>query len=347
MAKNIEHVLVIRSSAMGDVAMTVPVLLAFRKAYPSVKLTLLTNTFFTPFFEQIPDLEIFNLDAKGKHKGVLGIKKLATELKLRKIDAVADLHNVLRTNVLKSFFLLTGIPFIQIDKGRKEKKDLTRWVVKEIKPLVTTTQRYAEVFQKLGFELNFQKESYFLKKEKIESETQTIIGLDTKKWIGIAPFAKHDAKTYDFDQLSEVVKILSETGRYKILLFGGGENEIQRLSKVEAAFENVISVAGKISFQEEVKLISNLDIMVAMDSGNGHIAAMYGIPVVTIWGVTHPYAGFAPYMQPIHHSITPHLEKYPYIPTSVFGNKYPSGYQEAVNSISPHTIVDKIEETLR
>ena len=58
-----------------------------------------------------------------------------------------------------------------------------------------------------------------------------------------------------------------------------------------------------------------------MDSGNGHLAAMYGIPVITVWGVTHPYAGFAPFLQPEENSITADREQFPLIPTSVYGNK--------------------------
>lgn len=346
MTPSIKHLLVIRSSAMGDVAMTVPVLIAFRKSYPDVKITVLTNAFFAPMFEQIPNLKIKNFDTYGKHKGILGIRKLAHELKIENIDAVADLHNVLRTNILNKFFLFTTIPFVQIDKGRAEKKALTSWEDKVFKPLKSTHKRYAEVFEKLGFKLSFEKSAFTLKKEDISYATQKLIGLDTKKWIGIAPFAKHNAKIYDHKKLIEVIELLTQGDDYKIILFGGGKKEIERLLKIENQFNNVVSVAGKLTFEEELKLISNLDLMTSMDSGNGHLAAMYGIPVVSIWGVTHPFAGFAPYNQHLSNSITPDLKKFPKIPTSVYGNKFPENYNEAISTISPEEIFNKITSAL-
>lgn len=342
MTQAIKHLLVIRSSAMGDVAMVVPVLIAFRKAYPDVKITLLTNSFFAPIFAQIPNLKVKNFDVKGKHKGLLGIKKLASELQNDNIDAVADLHNVLRTKILKKFFLFTKIPFVQIDKGRAEKKALTNWENKVFKPLKKTHVRYAEVFENLGFKIDFKETIFTLKKESISPNTQTLVGIDTKKWIGIAPFAKHIAKIYDLNKLITAIDLLNQSNLSKIILFGGGKKEIEQLSKIENQFKNVISVAGKLTFKEELNLISNLDVMTSMDSGNGHLAAMYGIPVVTIWGVTHPYAGFAPYNQPLSNCITPNLKRFPKIPTSIYGNKFPEDYKEAINTITAQEIHNKI-----
>ncbi len=344
MPKKIKHLLVIRTSAMGDVAIAAPILLAFRKAYPTIKITLLTNTFFSPIFEQISNLTVKSFETKEKHKGVFGIRKLAQELKLMNVDAVADLHGVLRTHLLKKFFLFNNIPFIQINKGRAEKKALTSWENKTFKPLKTSHQRYSDVFEKLGFKLNLEVSSSLLKKEKITTKTQDLIGFDTKKWIGIAPFAQHKGKIYSLEKLTAIIEELDQSDNYKIVLFGGGKNEIELLSGIESKFNNVLSIAGKLSFKEELKLISNLDVMVSMDSGNGHLAAMYGIPVITIWGVTHPYAGFTPYNQPFSNSLIPDLQIYPQIPTSIYGNKYPKGYDQAINSISSQTILKKINE---
>ena len=149
MSKAFNHILVIRLSAMGDVAMTVPVLKAFIRTYPEVEITVLTKAFFVPFFEQLPvTIKIAKVDTK--HKGFFGLSKLFFDLKKKKIDAVADLHEVLRTNTLKRYFKITNTPFEQIDKGREEKKLLTNWKNKVFEPLKTTHERYADVFKKLG-----------------------------------------------------------------------------------------------------------------------------------------------------------------------------------------------------
>lgn len=334
-----KHILVIRLSAMGDVAMAVPVLRAFQEQYPDVKLTVLTRAFFAPFFRDLYNVKVFPVDVKGKHKGVLGLYKLSKELKKLNIDAVADLHNVLRSKILKFFFL--GTKVVQIDKGRKEKKALVSG--KDFKQLKTTVERYADVFRALGFTVDLSNPS-FPEKRHLNNKIQDIVGKDTKMWIGIAPFAAHESKMYPLDLLKEVIDSLSK--KYKILLFGGGKNEIEQLQKLQDEYESVINIAGKLSFEEEIDLISNLDVMLSADSGNGHVAAMLGVKVVTIWGVTDPFAGFAPFNQPEHHQLLSDREKFPKIPTSIYGNKYPKTYKEAIRSISPETIVNKIDEIL-
>ena len=101
-----------------------------------------------------------------------------------------------------------------------------------------------------------------------------------------------------------------------------------------------------MSLSEELALISNLDLMVSMDSGNGHLAAMFGVPVITIWGVTHPYAGFAPFNQPESNSLTADREAFPMIPTSVYGNKLPEGYDKAMKTIPPALVYERILQVL-
>ena len=82
--------------------------------------------------------------------------------------------------------------------------------------------------------------------------------------------------------------------------------------------------------------------MLSMDSGNGHLAALFGVPVVTIWGATHPYAGFAPFNQPAENQILPDLKGFPQLPTSVYGNRTFEGFENVWESIKPEEIAAKI-----
>jgi ADP-heptose:LPS heptosyltransferase len=334
-----KHILVIRLSAMGDVAMTIPVLRAFSNQYPEVKITVLTREFFTPFFRDIKNVTVFPADLKGKHKGVFGLYKLSKELKKLDIDAVADLHNVLRTNILKVFFF--GKSFVQIDKGRAEKKALVSG--QNFQQLKTTHERYAEVFKALGFPLDLTNPK-FPKPATLSSKTLDIVGKSSKKWIGIAPFAAHESKMYPFDLMEQVVESLPKT--HNILLFGGGKKEIEILDRFQNNYKNVINLAGKLSLNEELDVISNLDVMLSMDSGNGHMAAMLGVKVITIWGVTHPFAGFAPFNQPEGFALLSNREQFSLIPTSIYGNTFPGDYEEASRSIAPETVVEKINQIL-
>lgn len=340
MSKPLKHILVIRLSAMGDVAMTVPVLRALTIQYPNLKITVLTRSFFRPFFENIPNVSVSAAEVKTKHKGLFGIYKLSRELKKLHIDAVADLHNVLRSKILN--FYLFGINTVQVDKGRKEKKALVSGQL--FQQLKTTHQRYADVFEKLGFPINLSNPT-FPKKAPVSLKILDVIGEKNNKWIGIAPFAAHQSKMYPLDVMEEVIDALSKT--HKVILFGGGKNEITILNALESKYQNVINVAGKLTLEEELNLISNLDIMLSMDSGNAHIAAMLGIKVVTIWGVTHPYAGFAPFNQPEDYMLLSDRKQFPLIPTSVYGNAYPENYKEASRSILPETIIKKLESILQ
>ena len=339
MTKLPKHILVIRLSAMGDVAMAVPVLRAFASQFPQVRLTILTQRFFTPLFRNIPNVEVFSAEINGKHKGVLGLYKLAKELKTLNIDAIADLHNVLRSNILKTF--LSRIKTIQINKGRAEKKALMSGRVFE--PLKTTHQRYVDVFDKLGYAIGM-KHSEFPKPRALSKKILDVIGKEYKDWIGIAPFAQHKGKMYPLHLMEEVVEELSQ--KYKILLFGGGKSEIKILNELQCKYPNVFNIAGKFSLDEELDIISNLGVMLSMDSGNGHMAAMLGIDVVTIWGVTHPYAGFVPFNQPFENQLLADKGQFPKIPTSVYGNTYPEGYENASASISPQVIIEKVKSLL-
>lgn len=335
MSKQPKHILVIRLSAMGDVAMTVPVLRAFSEHYPNTKITVLTKGFLKPFFRDLKNLSVFEADTKGKHKGVFGLWKLARELKKLDIDAIADLHNVLRSNILK-FFLL-GKQCVQIDKGRSEKKALVSG--ENFKQLKTTHQRYADVFEGLGFPINLDQPS-FPKAANLTDTEKAITGEKLTKWIGIAPFAAHKSKMYPLDKMVDVIETLSK--EYNVYLFGGGKKEISFLQPIDDTYKNVINLAGKLSLNEEMNIMSNLDVMLSMDSGNSHIAAMLGIPVVTIWGVTHPFAGFAAFNQPEDAQLIADRTQFPKIPTSIYGNKFPDGYQLAAGSIPVETIVEKV-----
>lgn len=325
--------------------MTVPVLRAFVKQYPTVKLTVISRPFFKPFFEGIPNLEFFAFDEKEKHKGFPGLLHLYKDIKKLKVDAFADLHNVLRSKVVSLLFALSGKKRATVDKGREGKKELTRAENKIFKQLPTMFERHAKVFEELGFPLDLSNPQ-FPEKAVLNSDILDIIGNENQKLIGIAPFAQYDSKVYPLDLMKEVIAKLAENSSYKILLFGGGKKEIEILDSLSEPYKNVINMAGKIKFQQELQLISNLDVMLSMDSGNAHIAAMLGVKVVTLWGATHPYAGFLPFNQSLENALTSDRNQFPKLPTSVYGNKIIEGYEDVMKTILPQQVVDKVVEQL-
>jgi ADP-heptose:LPS heptosyltransferase len=151
---------------------------------------------------------------------------------------------------------------------------------------------------------------------------------------------------YPSPLMNKVLDSLNNTNKYKILLFGGGSKEKEVLSQLETKYTHCVDMVNVLSFEDELCLISNLALMVSMDSGNGHLSSMFGVPTLTLWGITHPYAGFAPFGQGPSYSILADREQYPMIPTSVYGNKYPKGYEKAMDTIDPQDVFRKMESLL-
>jgi ADP-heptose:LPS heptosyltransferase len=331
-----------RLSAMGDVAMTVPVLRALAQQNPELKITVISRPFFKPLFDTIPSVSFFAFDEKKRHKGFLGLLRLFQDLTALNIDAFADLHNVLRSKVVRTLFAWSGKKTAFVDKGRADKAALTRAKNKIFKPLPTMFERHKKVFEELGFTVDLSN-PIFPKKANLDTEIIDLIGENYQKLIGIAPFAQYDSKMYPLDLMQEVIDQLASTKTHKILLFGGGKKEIELLNSVSKDKENAIVVAGQLKFRQELQLISNLDVMLSMDSGNAHIAAMLGVKVITLWGATHPFAGFSPFNQPFENALTADRGLYPKLPTSVYGNKKVAGYEEAIRTIPVEKIVFSIQ----
>ena len=330
---------------MGDVAMVVPLLRIFVSQNQDVKVTVVSKPFFEPFFEEIKNVRFFAVDVKNRHKGFLGLLQLFWDLKKLQIDAVADLHNVLRSKIIRNLFVLCGKKTAFTDKGRAEKKALTRSKNKVFEPLQSMFERHVTTFKQLGFNLDLTNPK-FPEKAVLSKEILNITGpKETLKWIGIAPFAQYQSKIYPLDLMHMVIDELVQNENYKIFLFGG-TNEIDTLNRLGKNHENVVVIAGTLSFKEELHLISNLDVMLSMDSGNAHLAALFGIRTITLWGATHPFAGFSPFNQPIANALVSDRNQYPLLPTSVYGNKNILGYEDAMRTILVDDVVAKIEKDL-
>jgi ADP-heptose:LPS heptosyltransferase len=336
-----QHIAIIRLSAMGDVAMTVPVLRALVLQHPELKVTVVSRPLYQPFFDGLPNTTFFGINLNKRHKGFLGLLRLFADLQKLNIDAVADLHNVLRSKVIRTLFQLSGKKVAFTNKGRAEKKALTRSKNKIFKPLKTMFVRHQETFASLGFHIDLEN-PIFPKKKLLSQEILKISGEKGNKWIGIAPFAQYQTKVYPQDLMQQVIDKLTTKPENKVFLFGAGKSEIEILNNFAQNKPNCIVIAGKLNLAQELQLISNLDVMLSMDSGNAHLAAMLDLKTITLWGATHPYAGFAPYNQPIRHCILPDLNKYPLLPTSIYGNKQVAGYEDVMRSILPETIVAKV-----
>jgi len=317
---------------MGDVVLTVPVIKNFKEQYPDTKITLLTKPFFHPFFDGIPNLILPKVELKGKHKGVLGLQKLVKELwQEQKYDVVLDLHAVLRSWIIGFFFKLKGVSVYKIDKGRVEKKNFLKDITQPELP--HTTDRYYSVFKESGFEFPLNKQ--FLSPNNNVDYPKIINESEIN--IGIAPFAAHKSKEWGIDKVEGLIKQINNRKNVNFYMFGGGKSEVEKLNVLAQKYENVTNLAGAYSLRNEMTMISQLDTMICMDSGNMHIASLLKIPVLSVWGGTHPKLGFKALYQPMSNSIQLPLEKQKKCKYTVFGTS-----ENQIEEV-PYFCIKKIE----
>lgn len=333
------HILVMRFSAMGDVAMTVPVIKALLNQHPDVVVTFVSRVGFRQFFADIPRLNYFAVDFDGEHKDFPGLLKLSRQLKAQtRYTAVADLHNNLRSNILGFLFKFSNVRVKQVDKGRSEKKLLIRFPNKVLKPLKRTVDRYADVFTELGFPVVLDHK-LTREEQTFSSEVTELCGEKQQAWIGISPFAQHVGKIYPLEKMETVLRLLQQY-KVKVFLFGGSVREREICEQWEKDFGNVASTVNRLNMQQELQLISNLNVMLSMDSAGMHLASLRGVPVVSVWGATHHFAGFLGYGQSENNIVADNIECRP---CSIYGNKpcFRKDYA-CMHNIMPDVIVNKL-----
>ena len=321
---------------MGDVAMTSPVISAVARQHPSDDFTMLSSSFFEPFIERADNLHFRGTDIRKAKHGLAALCQLYRQLAADHFDIVIDLHDVLRTKILRNLLRFNGCRIYKIDKGRKEKHQLVAPDNQNRHQLKSTIQRYADVFIKAGYSSDYQGQKW---PRAVIPEIDSLTAKGTEKWIGIAPFAQHRGKIYDIDKMSAVVQMLSERG-YSTFIFGGGKEEKRVADEWAAKFTNCHSVIGKLKLGGEMALMSNMDCMLTMDSSSMHMASLYGVRVVSVWGATHPWAGFLGYGQNPADAVQRDL---PCRPCSIYGNKPCRFGDYRCLDIAPEIIVQRIE----
>lgn len=340
-------VLIIRLSAIGDVAMTIPVIYSVARANPQDSFTVLTQSFLIPIFIHRPEnVQIIGLNTHSTEKTLWGVLRFAFALTGYKFDKILDLHNVIRSRVIGFTFRLQRKPVYRVDKMREERKYLTGRPPKTIRPLRPVSARYADVFRAAGFHFTDTFISLYDEQHLVDDTLiASMAGEKKDKWIGIAPFAKHRGKIYPIDEMEEVVKTLSGQNDVTIFLFGGKGYEEAILDQWEFQYPNTRNMVGKFRLDQELALISRLDAFLCMDSANMHFASLVGTKVISIWGATHPYAGFYGYKQPYDLAIQADL---PCRPCSTYGNKpCHRGDWACLSQITAEQIVQKINDYLR
>ncbi|MBQ0006586.1 MAG: glycosyltransferase family 9 protein [Alistipes sp.] len=311
--------MVIRFSALGDVAVLAPVLRQKISENPEVDVTLAGPKMLAPLFADIPHFSYIGIDKRS------GILKIFRQLMECRPTVVADLHSVIRSFILDFLFILHLIPVHVMSKRRMMRKRLLK--NKNVR-LEASWQRYDYVLRQAGLKGVVEMPPYI-----IHSKSS-----DGVRRVGIAPFSTARGKDYPVEKMETVLEKLSAQPLMEIHLFGGKEH-YRFFTEWAEKYSNVF-ILHSDTFSDELELIKKLDVMVSMDSANLHFASAVGVPAVTVWGATHPFCGFAPWRQNPEWSVQLDL---PCRPCSIYGSKpCEKGTYECMESIPPEMIVEKV-----
>lgn len=342
------NLLVIRFSAMGDVALLTPALIAIVAKYPGIQINVITRGNYAPFFFNIPNVHVIGVNLR-KYKNPLGFWRLYKEIdKLGPFDKIIDLHSSVRSRILTWVYQWRKVPGFRINKGRKEKEAQIRKKNKILKPLEHTVERYLKVFEKAGLPapprkgpwINVDPDSKIYASEYFKS-----LGLQRKGdalWIGFAPFAGHRLKEWPLYKCQNLVKLIVREFNAKLFLFGSNE-EKTKLEEISQGLENChIISGGKLGMRGEIGIMDRMDVVIGMDSSNVHVAALLKKPVIGLFGTTHPYSGFGPYGQEESGVIQVDL---PCRPCTIFGNSTCFRKDFAcMELIDPSDIIKRMQE---
>lgn len=345
-----DHLLIMRFSAMGDVAMLVPVVSSLAKQYPDLRITVLSRPFARPFFDELaPNVGFMEADLKGEYHGVSGLNALYRRLVAKNFTAIADMHNILRSSYLRMRFNLARYRVEHINKHRRERRQLISAKDKILQQLPTSFENYADVLARLGYPITLDFESMF---PPTGANLRPVIdSIGEKKmfqqWIGIAPFAAFRGKVYPA-QLTErvIAELIRRHPSCRIFLFGGGDAEMEQIDRWCAQYKNCTNASQLLgSVQQELIVMSHLDVMLSMDSVNMHLASIAGTRVVSLWGATHPYAGYLGYGQSQDDVIQTDLDCRP---CSLHGNRLcKRGDYACLAQIDPIAVADHVEKHLK
>ncbi len=337
---DINHIVVLRLSSMSSTAIAALAVAGLHKARPDMEITVVVRERYFPFFDGMGGVRLVGFDSDG-YDAPGGILRLRHDILEWEADAVADLHGNLFTRILCRLLMPWQCRTANVDNGREGKALLTRKFRKVFVQQRPTVMRYCDVMERLGVRV-----TPCLPERKAAPLTEAIAARAGGKhgvWVGVAPFAAYNGKIYPLKYTDRLVEMLC--GRYeRVFLFGRGKYERQFAEAMELRHEHVVSTMDKLNLAQELDLMGRLDVVVTMDSAPMHMAALTGTRTVSIWGATHPYAGYGGFGQPEESMVQTDMACRP---CSVNGHKRCMfGDYACMNGITPEQVADRVDAVL-
>ncbi|MDZ7897733.1 MAG: glycosyltransferase family 9 protein [Arcicella sp.] len=272
--------LILRFSSIGDIVLTTPVIRCLKQQYPEAEVHFATKKSYQSLLENNPYIDKVIVLEKS-------LNDLISQLKSERYDYIIDLHNNLRTTILKLRLSVKSFSF--------DKLNLQKWILvkfkKNLMPNVHIVDRYMKTVESLGVKNDNKGLDYFIP----EKDEIPLDWLPEKFRNGYAVYAiggQHNTKKLPFPKMIE----LCQTIQLPLVLIGGKEDSVisEQLSVVSK--NNIIfDTCGKCNLNQSASIIKNSRVVYTHDTGMMHVAAALKKKVVSIWGNTVSAFGMYPY----------------------------------------------------
>lgn len=339
------RVLITCFSSISNVAAIVPQLFGLVNDYPQHEFVVLSRGFLHPLFDKLPRVTFVGGDIRGEHKSVLGVYRLYKQLKKLRPDIVLDMQCSWRTRLIARLFALSGTKTLKIGFVRAEQRRLIQNGAKKYRAIPTIFDRQARLYAKVRLKVNDSFVKLYEPSSEQQDKIKSLYGEKQGCWIGIAPFSIARGKTLPFRKMKNIIAHFDKRPNTKIFLFGAGEMENELLSDWQSLYDNVHAVHTNLQLDDELILMNYLDVMVCMDSANMHLASLMAVPVVSVWGATHPYSGFLGWKQSMDNCVGVDFSCRPCTAHSDRKCKY--GDYRCLESLHSSKVIEVIEKNLK
>lgn len=310
---------------MGDIIYTSPVIRCLKNQLNDIEIHYITKPSFKFLLAHNPYLDKLHL-LENK------LSETVKQLKAEQFDYIIDLHNSLRSGLLKAQL---GV------KSSTYKKDrLKKWLAIKLKINLMGSDhlvdRYLKTVAFLGVKNDGLPIDYFLPADT--PKINDILPAFTEKpYLAFVIGATHLTKRMPNDKVIELCGKL----QLPIILLGGKDVESNAKTIQNALPHKITNLVGKISLNESVTVVKNAAVVIGFDTGLTHIAEAFNKKLVTIWGSTVPeLLGVQPYKVSLHFEAGVEINCRP---CSKFGlSACPKGHFKCMKDIDLHTITDFI-----
>ena len=293
---NIQRILIIRFSSIGDIILATPLLRALRSRFPQARLDFVTKREFGELLDQNPRLD--RLYLYDTQSGIRGLSALARKLRNNRYDLCIDLHKNLRSRHLR--LLLRAPKVISYSKQLLIRTLLVKTGLNFYKkPLLQIPERYMQQLAPFGVEPDgkgpevFPTDQQYATVRKLFNEEQVEA---QETLIGLGPIAAHPLKQWPLEKFSELGRRLIHQYQARILIFGApSERQAGETLARQLPDNSSLMLCGRLSLLEFAAALKSCALFIGNDSSSVHMASAMQTPLVAIFGPTTEELGFYPY----------------------------------------------------